>query len=637
MRILPIIGKDLRIYFRQRKTLLLMFLTPILIMLVIGSVFSDAAPSGLKDVKLGISGYQTPMGEKIIESLSKEGMFTIVEEANATPEAMEAKVKNGEYSAGIILPTNGSRAIKLYIDNSQLQVAPVVASVFLTVTEKISYEITLGFIEHLWTNLEKMEAQMEPLEEEVKRVNATINDINSDTKQIKASLDGLNTTGLKSSLSAMEAVLDGMAGNLTQSRHDLIDTRREILELNSSISTINSDSSELRDELKIVVDNIEATDQALLELQTGLKNVYNSTCWNQSQVFLNPQCVSINQSIEQIAYTKNLLSNRTSRIVSLYENLDNVANTSAELQVKLSEIDARLERMDASIVDYISDMQDIRVGISPIEETITSVEEIREQAGNTFALVDSITHEINVNSAKLVKDIEESKSMLREVLARHPAAVIAPVTLERYIAFEERSRLDFLMPGIIAIVLMFVCFLLASITVIQEKSGGTLARTIVSPISLHELLIAKMIALLVISFIQALILLGIARFLYGIVLPTAQFFPLIEAVVVYSIAFISIGMVIAAFADSENTAMLSSLVLSIPMLFLCGVFFPFEMMPPAMAAFGSALPITLGVELFKDILVYQNPITPGNPLRLAGYSAVAYAIAYLEMRYRLQD
>ncbi len=71
----------------------------------------------------------------------------------------------------------------------------------------------------------------------------------------------------------------------------------------------------------------------------------------------------------------------------------------------------------------------------------------------------------------------------------------------------------------------------------------------------------------------------------------------------YSACFISVGMVIASFADSENMAMLSSLVISIPMLFLCGVFYPFEMMPKIMASFGNYLQITRGIEIFRDMLI----------------------------------
>src|SRR5450759_2908618 len=103
-------------------------------------------------------------------------------------------------------------------------------------------------------------------------------------------------------------------------------------------------------------------------------------------------------------------------------------------------------------------------------------------------------------------------------------------------------------------------------------------------------------------------------------------------ILVYSAAFIGIGMAIATFAESENTAMLTSLVLSIPMLFLCGVFFPFEIMPKLMVKIGSALPITMGIRALDSVLIYREGFDV-----LAGYLAplLLYGIAGLGLAYIL--
>jgi|GEM_PF-3687545 len=51
-----------------------------------------------------------------------------------------------------------------------------------------------------------------------------------------------------------------------------------------------------------------------------------------------------------------------------------------------------------------------------------------------------------------------------------------------------------------------------------------------------------------------------------------------------------------SFAESENTAI----------LFMCGLLFPFETMPPFMAKFGAALPITMGIRALDSVLIYQQ-------------------------------
>jgi ABC-2 type transport system permease protein len=632
MRVFSIVVKDLKIYVRQKKTLLLMILCPVLIMLLIGSVFSGAPERGLKGVTLGVAGAETPLGKEIIEGLSREEIFVITQEATLDPQEIERKVRAGEYSAGIVLPANETGTLKLFLDNSKIQVAPVISTVFITMTEKLSFEITLEFIEKLWTSLQEMEVRMDPLGNEVMRVRDSIIGINEDAKQIKDSLDLLNVQGLNASVRQMRETLEDMKGELNQTRRELNTTREEILGLNSTISSINADATELRGQLGIVVENINSTDAALLDLQENLELIYNTTCLNQT---LDPRCISILATIDQINDTRALLHNRTSRIISLYDNLGRVAATSEELQSKLADTDARLQKMDGSMINYTIQIEAIKNNISDIENTLVSLRQIRDKAALTFSEVDVLTQQINSSSEELLHNIASTKAMLAEVTARPPTAVAAPVKLERFKAFVGKSYLDFLMPGIIAIVLMFVCFLLASITIVQEKSKGTLLRTMLSPVSLPELLMGKTLALLVVAFLQGVILVLMAYFLFGISMTREQLLPLFEVILIYSASFIAIGMVIATFADSENTAMLSSLVLSIPMLFLCGVFYPFEMMPRIMAAFGNFLPITMGIGVFTDILIYQKAIVARDLSGLVAYFVLALTIAYLQMRREL--
>ncbi|MBU2560425.1 ABC transporter permease, partial [archaeon] len=332
MRMLSIIWKDLKIYRRQKKTLLLIILCPVLIMLIIGSVFSGAPKVGLKGVTLGITGTETLFGQEIVRSILQEDMFSLTQEEALSPQEMEEKVRAGKYSAGIVLPVNETDTLKLYIDNSKLQVAPVVSTVFIIATERMSFEITLEFIEKLWTSLSAMEARLAPLGNEVKSVRDNIITINSDAGEIKDSLDLLDVEGLNASVLEMKKTLDDMKSELNQTRIELNTTRAEISELNDTVGSINSDSTELRDQLGIVVENINSTDEALLELQASLESIYNTTCLNQT---LNPSCISTKVSIDQIKSTRGLLSNRTSKIVTLYDNLGKVSETSADLQTKL--------------------------------------------------------------------------------------------------------------------------------------------------------------------------------------------------------------------------------------------------------------------------------------------------------------
>ncbi len=629
-----VIRKDLKVYVRHRKTLLLIFIAPILIMILIGSVFSGASREGLKDVRLGVGG-GSGQGEQITRELSNKSMFIIVKENTSDSAVIEEGVRKGKYNAGIFIPEDETQSLKLYLDNSKIQIAPVISMALFSTTEKLSYELTFGFISTLWKNLAQMESELKPLKEGVLQINRSIQGLNRDTRHVLVSLDEINISDLNRSVAGMKNTLDLMKSDLIRTADDINTTRKELRELDNNVSSIYNDSVALRDDLKFVIDNIDSTDAALLGIQTDLQDTYRVTCTDPS----TPQCVSIAGTIRQVQDTRVLMLERTGRVRALHNNLANIAQKSAELHEKLNRTDIRLRGMQESINNYTLEISNIHGNIMSIENAITSLENVKTRSANVSVQMNSIASDMANSTAGLVSDIDRTGNVLGEVIARSPAVIASPINLEQIAVFKGRSYLDFLMPGIISIVLMFVSFLLASITIVQERSKKTLVRTLLTPLSLEGFIIAKISALVLIALLQGIILIIVAFAFYRIVVPVDQLGLLFLVVLAYSVSFIGIGMALATFAESENTAMLLSLVLSIPMLFLCGIFFPFESMPALMVRLGGALPITMGIRALESVLIYQEGLRAitGYLLPLLLYGVAGLGTAYLLLRREVTD
>lgn len=629
-----VIKKDLKVYVRHKKTLLLIFLAPVLIMILIGSVFQGASGEGLKDVKLGVGGGST-LGDDIIQELNSSTMFIIIKENTTDPAVIENGVRMGKYSAGIFIPQNQTQSMKLFIDNSRVQIAPVISTVFLTTTEKMSYELTLGFISKLWENLGKMESELSPLKESVYSINGNIEKLNNDTQDVLFQLDGIDAKGLNQSVNMMKNTLEQMKTDLGQTSIDINATRQEISDLDKNVSSIYNDSATLRDDLNLVVDSINSTDAALLAIQIDLQGTYNSTC----SITTLPQCITLENTIRQVADTRALLLEKTDRIRSLHIALSSTAAKSYELHEKLVRTDIRLQNMQGLIRNYILEISNIQGNISNIKTAIVILDDVKKQSANLSIQMNNLSLQMNESSSNLVSEIDRTKSILTDVIKNSPTAVAAPIKLEREPVFRDRAYLDFLMPAIVSIVLMFISFMLASITIVQERTKKTLLRTLLTPLSLGEFIFAKTFALILIAMLQGIILLIVAYLFYGILIPPSQMGLLFLVILVYSAAFIGIGMAIATFAESENTAMLTSLVLSIPMLFLCGVFFPFEIMPQLMVKIGSALPITMGIRALDSVLIYREgfDVLAGYLAPLLLYSIAGLGLAYILLRKEIID
>ncbi|MDF1557663.1 MAG: ABC transporter permease [ANME-2 cluster archaeon] len=630
LTIASVIKKDLKIYTRHTKTVLLIFLAPILITILIGSVFSGGADHGLKDVRLGVGG-GSQLGREIIQELNNTQMFLITEENTTDHAVIEEGVKSGRYSAGIFIPVDETQAMKLYIDNSRVQIAPVISTVFITTTEKMSYELTLGFLSRLWEELGQMEAKLEPLQDGIIEINRSISSLNSSTADVISALDELNATRLNASVDEMKRTLEQMKLDLNRTAADVNVTRQEIQQLNENVEYIYDDAVLLRDELEVVVDDIGAAESALLDLQTSLQQTYDLACTADPS---RGQCITLNATIQQVQDTRDLLQERTAPVISLYNSLDTLVQTSEQLHRKLEMTDARLQEMQASIDNYTLEISNISENITDIEHVVITLGDVKEQSTNTSQKLEQLSTGMANSTASLVSEIEKTKGVINEVTTKSPTDIAAPVTMEMEQVFKATSQLEFLMPGIISIVLMFISFMLASITIIQERSQKTLIRTLLTPLSLEAFLFAKTFALILIALLQGIIMVIVAFLLYGVLIPVSQWGALFLVILVYSASFIGIGMALATLADSENTAMLLSLVLSIPMLFLCGMFFPFETMPPLMAWLGNALPITMGIRALDSVLIYQqgSDVLLGYLMPLLGYGVAGLGLAYVLLR-----
>ncbi|MBW6471028.1 MAG: hypothetical protein K0A90_07390, partial [Methanosarcinaceae archaeon] len=226
--------------------------------------------------------------------------------------------------------------------------APIISTVFLTTTEKLSYELTFGFISRLWTNLGVMESQLIPLKDRILLINGSISDLNRSTQDVLVSMGSINVSSLNESVATMKNTIELMQNDLDRTAIDISVTQGEIYELDKNVTSIYEDSTELRNDLKFVIDSIDSADVSLLSIQTTLEATYESTCVNSE----NAQYISLANTIQQIKDSRALLLERTGHIRSLYSNLANVAQTSSQLHEKLNQTELRLQSMQKSITNY---------------------------------------------------------------------------------------------------------------------------------------------------------------------------------------------------------------------------------------------------------------------------------------------
>ena len=179
-----------------------------------------------------------------------------------------------------------------------------------------------------------------------------------------------------------------------------------------------------------------------------------------------------------------------------------------------------------------------------------------------------------------------------------------PLALETRIWYNpELVSENFLVPGLIGLVMVVGTTVLTTLSIVREKERGTIEMLMVSPISRIELIVGKIFPYFLISFINILILVFLGRVLFGV--PFRGDIVLFLALsVVFLLTSLGFGIFISTLADSQQAAWtICMLTTVLPSLLLSGFIFPIENMPWGIRMFSYLVPVRYFIVILRGIIM----------------------------------
>ena len=161
-----------------------------------------------------------------------------------------------------------------------------------------------------------------------------------------------------------------------------------------------------------------------------------------------------------------------------------------------------------------------------------------------------------------------------------------------------------LLPGVIAVSVLFGTTSLLSVTVTFEKKGRSFERLLLAPIPLELLMVAKTGGAILFGIANALVPIIFAAFLMD--LSAVNWVALVPAIVLIAVSSTFLGMFIAISVSEVFEAQTFSNFFRFPMLFLCGLFFPIEQLPVWLRPVSYVLPLTYGVDVLHGS-IHRSP------------------------------
>ena len=202
---------------------------------------------------------------------------------------------------------------------------------------------------------------------------------------------------------------------------------------------------------------------------------------------------------------------------------------------------------------------------------------------------------------------------------------------------QMKSAYNFV-PAIMGMLLMLICAMMTSISIVKEKERGTMEVLLVSPARPLMVIVAKVVPYLVLAFAIMVVILLMARFVLGVPLAGSLFW-IVAVSTLYILLALSLGLLISNIAQTQLVALLmSAMVLLMPIVMLSGMLFPVESMPTVLQCLSAVVPPRYYIECMRKLMIMGVGI--GDVMRevlvLAAMTAVLLTVALKKFNVRLE-
>ncbi|MBC8005317.1 MAG: ABC transporter permease [Verrucomicrobia bacterium] len=168
---------------------------------------------------------------------------------------------------------------------------------------------------------------------------------------------------------------------------------------------------------------------------------------------------------------------------------------------------------------------------------------------------------------------------------------------------ESLQSVYMFVPGIMSMILMLISAMMTSISISKEKELGTMEVLLASPLKPIQIVLGKVTPYLLLSFINALTIILIGHFIFGVPIKGSFLFLMLESFLFILMA-LSLGILISTVAPNQMVAMFMSVfALMLPTILLSGFIFPIENMPAPLRIFSLLMPPRWFIVIIKNIML----------------------------------
>jgi ABC-2 type transport system permease protein len=197
-----------------------------------------------------------------------------------------------------------------------------------------------------------------------------------------------------------------------------------------------------------------------------------------------------------------------------------------------------------------------------------------------------------------------STNLSSDVLSINGVKQYTPIDFEPIFWFNpDLKSTRFLVPGLIAMILIITAAVSVSLSLVREKERGTIEQINVSSIKTSELLIGKTFPYVMLSLYNATMILVVGYFMFDIVVKGSYVF-LFICTLIFLLASTSVGILVSVISDSQQIAFtIATFITLLPSVILSGFIFPIESMPVLIQIVTNITPAKFFIRILRAIVL----------------------------------
>ncbi len=257
------------------------------------------------------------------------------------------------------------------------------------------------------------------------------------------------------------------------------------------------------------------------------------------------------------------------------------------------------------------------------------------------APVGVILNGVDANQARIASGYIQGawQNWLQAYASSHGQELTLPAAVEQRVWFNPalRSR-NFLVPGLVAVIMTLIGALLTALVVAREWERGTMEALMVTPIRIGELLLGKLLPYFVLGMGGMLLSVAMARWQFGVPL-TGSFWLLLATSTLFMLVALGMGLLISTVARNQFVAgQIAILVTFLPAFILSGFIFDIGSMPAPIQFITHVVPARYFVAILQTLFLAGDvwPVVLGNAAALLLMMLIFFAVLGRKARKRLE-